>query len=98
MVAGKTAAEVQRLLGDPDFRESLLLGDERWTWWDYTYLGGVNYPPEVRGKVVHLEITFENPASEAKGRSSSGWRVSQPYGVGFTLADVAQGNYRKENP
>jgi hypothetical protein len=85
-VSGKTAAEVARLLGPPDKTEKLLLGDERWIWWNYTYLGGKDWAPEVRGRVVHLEITFEGPAfaSEA-GNSTAAWRVSEPYGVGFSM-------------
>lgn len=88
MVSGKTAAEVERLLGPPDTREPLLLGDERWIWWNYTYLGGEKYPPEVRGKVVHLEITFEEPAlANHKDDAKAQWRVSEPYGVGFVVPE-----------
>src|SRR4051794_963590 len=60
LVAGKTEAEVTKLLGNPDHREKLPFGDERWTWWNYTYLGK-EWAPEVRGKIVHLEITFAGP-------------------------------------
>src|SRR5262245_5058323 len=35
MVSGKSQAEVERLLGPPDFTEKLLLGDVRCTWWNY---------------------------------------------------------------
>src|SRR3569623_1300033 len=49
LVAGKTEAEVAELLGNPDHREKLPFGDERWTWWNYTYLGK-EWAPEVRGK------------------------------------------------
>jgi len=88
IVSGKTAAEVQRLLGPPDTRKPLLLGDERWTWWDYTYLGGKDWAPEVRGKVVHLEITFESPSLVGQGGDNKAeWRVSEPYGVGFSFPD-----------
>ena len=87
LVAGKTAAEVERLLGSPDSRETLLLGDERWIWWNYTFLAGEKYPPEVRGKVIHLEIIFEKPAQQPRYGSQSTWRVSQPYGVGFTVPE-----------
>ena len=51
MVTGKTQAEVEHLLGPPDSTEKLLLGDVRWIWWNYTYLGGKSWAPEVRGKV-----------------------------------------------
>ena len=92
IVAGKTAAEVERILGPPNKREQLLLGDERWTWWNYTYLGGEKYPPEVRGKVVHLEITFEGvPAAGQKSGSNCQWRVSEPYGVGFSIPGAVDG-------
>jgi hypothetical protein len=88
LVAGKTEAEVERLLGAPDHREDLPLGDERWIWWNYTYLGGKGWAPEWRDKVVHLEITFAAPIVApvgSQGRSS--WRVSEPYGVGYVMPD-----------
>ena len=84
LVAGKTEAEVRSLLGNPDHREKLPFGDERWTWWNYTYLGK-EWAPEVRGKIVHLEITFAGPlVASAGGDEPSRWRVSEPYGVGFS--------------
>jgi hypothetical protein len=86
MVSGKTEVEVNRLLGAPDATETLLLGDERWIWWNYTYLGGKSWAPEVRGKVVHLEITFAGSMlADLKDEDKSLWRVSEPYGVGFVL-------------
>jgi len=92
LVAGKTEAEVKRLLGDPDHREKLLFGDERWTWWNYTYLGGKDWAPEVRGKVVHLEITFAGPLVATAGLNEpSQWRVSEPYGVGFSFPGEIEG-------
>lgn len=91
MVAGKTEAEVEKLLGDPDRREKLLIGDERWIWWNYTYLEGRDWAPEIRGKVVHLEITFAEPLIAAmRGDEPSRWRVGEPYGVGFSLPGSAQ--------
>ena len=91
MVAGKTEAEVKKLLGDPDHREKLLFGDERWTWWNYTYLGK-DWAPEVRGKVVHLEITFAGPLVATAGLDEpSHWRVSEPYGVGFLFPGDIEG-------
>ena len=84
LVAGKNAAEVEALLGEPDTRESVLIGDERWIWWNYTFLDGEDLPPEQRGKVVHLEITFErSPDPSASGASA--WRVSGPLGVSYSL-------------
>jgi hypothetical protein len=86
MVSGKTASEVKRLLGPPNRREALLLGDERWIWLDYTYLGGEQYPPKLRGRIVHLEITFESLSSASEVRNAKAeLRVSEPYGVGFSL-------------
>ena len=49
MVSGKTEAEVEKLLGTPDHYEKLLFGDERWTWWNYTYLGK-DWGPRSRTK------------------------------------------------
>jgi outer membrane protein assembly factor BamE (lipoprotein component of BamABCDE complex) len=92
LVAGKTEAEVTKLLGNPDHRETLPFGDERWTWWNYTYLGK-EFAPEVRGKIVHLEITFAGPlVAAAGGDEPSGWRVSEPYGVGFSLPGTLEGS------
>jgi len=86
LVAGKTAGEVQQLLGPPDHIEKLLLGDQRWVWWNYTYLDGQSWAPEVRGKIVHLEITFENPSSEREaGGTKAEPRVSDPYGVAYVI-------------
>jgi hypothetical protein len=76
LVAGRTAAEVERLLGPPDVRQSVL-DDQRWVWWSYTVLDGPQYAPEVRGQLVHLEITFQKTATE--------WRVSGPLAVSYSL-------------
>jgi hypothetical protein len=85
MVSGKTEAEVEKLLGAPDHHEKLLFGDERWTWWNYTYLGK-EWAPEVRNRIVHLEITFAGPLAAVAGREKrSQWRVSEPYGIGFSF-------------
>jgi outer membrane protein assembly factor BamE (lipoprotein component of BamABCDE complex) len=93
LVAGKTEAEVAKLLGNPDHREKLPFGDERWTWWNYTYLGGKEWAPEVRGKIVHLEITFAGPLVAAAGDDEpSRWQVSEPYGVGFRLPEALEGS------
>ncbi|HYO14461.1 MAG TPA: hypothetical protein VE685_14790 [Thermoanaerobaculia bacterium] len=86
MVQGKTAAEVESLLGVPDVREEILEGDERWVWWNYTFLDGDNYPPEMRGRIVHLEILFQNPAPlKAQRPSYSEWRLSDPLAVSYSL-------------
>jgi len=86
LVAGKTEAEVERLLGKPDRLDQLPYGEERWTWWNYTYLAGKDWAPEVRDRVVHLEITFAAPlVTTVSGSVRSGWKVSEPYGVGYVL-------------
>jgi hypothetical protein len=85
-VEGKTATEVETLLGVPNYRQENSLGDERWLWWNYAVLDGESYPPEVRGQIVHLEITFSDPL-RAMGRSlpHSQWRVRQPFGVSYLI-------------
>lgn len=84
LVAGKSAAEVEALLGEPDTRESVLVGDERWIWWNYTFLDGEDIPPELRGQIVHLEITFER-SSDPSESGESAWRISGPLGVSYSL-------------
>lgn len=59
MVQGRTTSEVERILGEPDSREAMPISGESWIWWDYTYLDGPDYPPEERGRVVHLKVLFE---------------------------------------
>jgi hypothetical protein len=84
MVAGKTGAEVERLLGAPDLRETVL-GDQRWIWWNYTFLAGDQYAPEIRGQVVHLEIVLEKPPGRGPA-SPSEWRVNGPFSVSYSTA------------
>jgi hypothetical protein len=82
---GRTEAEVERLLGKPDARELRLIDDEVWIWWDYTFLDGDQYPPEMRGQIVHLEITFDKPpGSERRDAPHVTWRVSGPFAVNFS--------------
>lgn len=91
MVKEKTAAEVEGLLGEPDTRQPLVLLGERWIWWNYTYLDGKNYPPEMRGRLVHLEIIFERNLKE-KGNTKaalSDLRIIDPLSVSYTLAQKA---------
>lgn len=87
LVDGKTASEVEALLGKPDSRKLILIDDERWVWWNYTFLDGDSYPPEMRGQVVHLEITFERPDDAGGGTppSHARWRISGPLGVSYTI-------------
>jgi hypothetical protein len=86
LVQGKSAAEVEDLLGAPDVREEILEGDERWVWWDYTFLDGEGYPPEIRGQVVHLEIQFQNPSRPLNRHLPySQWRMSGPLAVSYSF-------------
>ncbi|HLX06733.1 MAG TPA: hypothetical protein VKY89_02605 [Thermoanaerobaculia bacterium] len=85
LVTGRTEADVERLLGRPDAREARPADEDVWIWWDFTFLDGVQYAPEVRGQVVHLEITFARPQGVA-GRQAShaGWRVAGPFSVSYS--------------
>jgi hypothetical protein len=85
LVAGKTEIEVERLLGPPDMREARLADDEVWIWWDYTFLDGNQYAPELRGQAVHLEVTFRKPVVvEGQEVPKAGWRVAGPFSVNFS--------------
>jgi hypothetical protein len=64
-VAGRPAREIEALLGKPDSRQRLPTRDEKWIWWNYTMLDGEQYAPEVRRRIVHLEIFFECRDGEA---------------------------------
>ncbi len=89
LAAGKTEAEVEALLGKPDTRDKILAVNERWVWWDYAYLDGNQYAPEVRGRPVHLEITFESPGSLGGGPPppSSEWRATGPGAISYSLPE-----------
>jgi hypothetical protein len=90
LVQGKTAAEIETLLGAPNSRQRSVLGTERWIWWNYTYLGGQDYAPEVRGKIVHLQIEFTNPSPTGSERPPySKWRIVDPMSVSFLLPGTA---------
>lgn len=87
---GKSAEQILELLGEPDSREVLFDADERWVWWNYTFLDGRDCPPEMRGRVVHLEIVIRNPihsispkATNAGRRPYSEWRVDDAFGVAY---------------
>jgi hypothetical protein len=84
-VSGKSEAEVETLLGRPDAHESRLVGDEVWIWWNFTFLDGDQYSPDVRGQVVHLEITFDKPVTGADPDvPHAAWRVAGPFSVNFS--------------
>lgn len=76
-------AEVEEILGKPNAREKLPVGDWRWIWWNYTSLKGDNYPPEIRNQPVHLEIVFSSPG-KAQAPDSQ-WRVDGPLAVSYAL-------------
>ena len=84
-VSGKTAQEIRSLLGEPDVREPMVLSGERWVWWNYTYLDGKNYPPEMRGRLVHLEIVLER-LSGSSDASQPTLRASDPLSVSYALS------------
>jgi hypothetical protein len=84
IVAGKTAREVESLLGKPDSRQRLLTDDERWIWWNYTRLDGEQYAPEIRGQLVHLEIVFQGPAGADAALARAEWRVAGPFAVSYS--------------
>ncbi len=86
MIKGRTAAEVAHLLGEPDSRRPVFDGDERWLWWNYTFLDGRDVPPELRGKVVHLDIVVVNPErGGTKRRPYSEWRIDDALGIRYRL-------------
>lgn len=73
------------MLGKPDSKLEMLSSGERWIWWNYTFLGGNDYPPEMRGKVVHLEIIFEPDERDgvAQAFSPGELRASSPFGISY---------------
>lgn len=87
LVRGKTAAQLLELLGEPDSRQVLFDADERWIWWNYTFLDGQDCPPEMRGRVVHLEIVVKNPNKPASSRAGrrpySEWKVDDSFGITY---------------
>jgi|HubBroStandDraft_3_1064219.scaffolds.fasta_scaffold03868_1 hypothetical protein len=92
LVAGKTESEVELLLGHPDLRQPLLADDERWVWWNYTFLDGNQYAPELRRQVIHLEITFSNPGDSREDTPPPArWRVRGPLAVSFSRPTGKEG-------
>ncbi len=86
LVQGKRADQVIRLLGEPDTRRKVFDADERWIWWNYTFLDGNDHPPEVRGRVVHLEIVFKNPAqARQEPRPYTEWPVDGEFAVSYKM-------------
>lgn len=87
-VKGKSAGEIEKILGQPDLREKMVLFGERWVWWNYTYLDGNKYPPNDRGRLVHLEIIFTPPGQVSPGsrQASSDLRPMDTLSITYILA------------
>jgi len=84
LARGKTAEQILALLGEPDSRQVVFDGDERWIWWNYTFLDGKDCPPEMRGRVVHLEIVVRNPEHTRESRRPySEWQVDDAFGITY---------------
>jgi hypothetical protein len=84
LVAGRTEDEVERILGSPDTRESRLADDDVWIWWNFTFLDGEQYAPELRCQIVHLEITFDRPSGvSCRQVPRAAWRAG-PFSVNFS--------------
>lgn len=84
LARGKTAQQILQLLGEPDSRQEVFDAGERWIWWNYTFLDGKDCPPEMRGRVVHLEIVVRNPGrGQASRRSYSEWQVDDAFGITY---------------
>lgn len=87
LARGKTAEEILRLLGEPDSRQTVFDADERWVWWNYTFLDGKDCPPEMRGRVVHLEVVVRSPVlpefARTDRRPYSEWRVDDAFGITY---------------
>lgn len=96
MLAGKTAAQVESMLGPPDTRQPTLLNSERWIWWNYTFLDGNDFAPERRGQVVHLEIGFDPPAG--KRAPYDQWKISELLGVTYAIPRNVPERRSREEP
>jgi len=88
LAQGKTAEQILQLFGKPDSRQVVFDADERWIWWNYTFLDGQDCPPEMRGRVVHLEILVKNPVRSIEKATSgrrpySEWRVDDAFGITY---------------
>ena len=77
------------MLGSPDTRQAVFDADERWIWWNYTFLDGPAHPPELRGRVVHLEIVFLNPGG-GQTDDYSAWVADEALSPNYRLP----GNHR----
>lgn len=84
LARGKTAQQVLQLLGEPDSRQQVFDSGERWIWWNYTFLDGKDCPPELRGRVVHLEIVVRDTKKRGdERRPYSDWKVEDTFGITY---------------
>lgn len=84
LARGKNAEQILHLFGEPDSRQEVFDAGERWIWWNYTFLDGKDCPPEMRGRVVHLEIVVRDPATRTTARRPySAWRVDEAFGITY---------------
>jgi hypothetical protein len=84
LARGKNAQQLLQLLGEPDSRQQVFDAGEQWIWWNYTFLDGKDFPPEMRGRVVHLEIVVRGPRGERAGRRPySEWLVDDAFGISY---------------
>ncbi len=88
LVAGRDAPAVVNLLGEPDTRRPLFGADEKWIWWNYTFLAGHNHPPELRGRVVHLEITLTANNNDSEHFIPTSRRVPGRLGIAYRLPEA----------
>lgn len=92
LARGKSAEEILQILGEPDSRQVVFDADERWIWWNYTFLDGKDCPPEMRGLVVHLEIVIRNPmdpeSARAGRRPYSEWQVDDAFGITYRAPSI----------
>lgn len=87
MVNGMSTEEIQEILGKPDSKVPMIGPGERWTWWNYTYLDGSDYAPEVRGTVVHLQIIFDLYDQEAETFGLPVANASNAMTISYILPD-----------
>lgn len=105
-LAGKTAAQVESILGPPDTRQPALLNSERWIWWNFTFLDGDDYAPERRGQVVHLEIGFDPPAEKGDLVTTARqhrppydkWKISELLGITYAIPRNVPERRNREEP
>jgi hypothetical protein len=92
LARGKSAEQILQILGQPDSRQVVFDADERWIWWNYTFLDGKDCPPEMRGRVVHLEIVIRNPTDPESARSErrpySEWQVDDAFGITYRAPSI----------